>query len=291
MRNTHLILMIAALLALSGCKKDDTTEAPEDAAAPTGMLGAATDKAKAHAAAAVPQPDANKPLASYRELDTDSTDAMFLYQAVSNMPPDFEKLAAKYSKEYQETSDSFRKQELLTALKPQMEQMIAQAKSSPYASITLKYSNNLEAYDFQRKGFPVFAFGENVRQEVLGEYPNTNSLTWINRGQVAFAPVANESAAREIENLRTRHQYDKPPLVKVYFFAQSANLNSDEINAVVTRVQITDKSGRVLADYGPDGSFPQQALGSAQSEAEAACATGDAAACDAAQAAVDAAAN
>lgn len=253
MRNSTLLLMLAVALALSACKKDD--DATNNTATPSGLLGQAADKAKAEgAAAALPQPDASKPLSSYRKLGDNNADAMFLYQAVSSLPPDYEKLANGISKEFRDTSDSFRKQELLVALKPQMEQLIAQAKASPYGYITLKYNNNLEAYDFQRKGFPVFSFGENTQKEHLGDYSFGKTLNWVNRGQVAFAPVGDEAAARLIERMRTKDRYDNPPLLNVYFFAQSANLNSDEINAVVTRVQIIDKSGRVLAEYGPDGS-------------------------------------
>lgn len=253
MRNSTLLLMLAVALALSACKKDD--DATNNTATPSGLLGQAADKAKAEgAAAALPQPDASKPLSSYRKLGDNNADAMFLYQAVSSLPPDYEKLANGISKEFRDTSDSFRKQELLVALKPQMEQQIAQAKASPYGYITLKYNNNLEAYDFQRKGFPVFSFGENTQKEHLGDYSFGKTLNWVNRGQVAFAPVGDEAAARLIERMRTKDRYDNPPLLNVYFFAQSANLNSDEINAVVTRVQIIDKSGRVLAEYGPDGS-------------------------------------
>ena len=255
MRNSTLLLMLAVALALSACKKDDDANATNNAAAPSGLLGQAADKAKAEGAtAALPQPDASKPLTSYRKLGNSNADAMFLYQAVSSLPPDYEKLANGISKEFRDTSDSFRKQELLAALQPQMEQQIAQAKASPYGYITLKYNNNLEAYDFQRKGFPVFSFGENTEKERLGDYSFGKTLNWANRSQVAFAPVGNEAAARLIEGMRTKGRYDNPPLLNVYFFAQSANLNSDEINAVVTRVQVIDKSGRVLAEYGPDGS-------------------------------------
>lgn len=261
MTKTMLTLAIAATLALTGCKKDTGSgggDATADAAMPTGLLGEATGKAQAAAAeAALPQPDKTRPLASYRKL-ANGTDALFLYQAASSLPPDYEKLAQAYSSEFRETSDSFRKQELLAALKPQMEQLVGQAKASPYAYITLKYNNNLEAYDFQRKGFPVFSFGENTQQERVGDYSSGKTLNWVNRSQVAFAPVADETAARAIESMRTNGKYNNPPLLNVYFFAQSANLNSDEINAVVTGVQIIDKSGRVLAEYSPDGSVPAQ---------------------------------
>ena len=250
MNYTPLTFALTAMLALSACKPDPAVVAAKDA-----EERAETEiAAKAEAEAKLPQPDMDKPLASYKLLEDSGSDSIFLYQAVSNMPPDFEKLAGMYSKEYREASDSFRKQELLTALKPQMQQHIADAQSSPYAYIKLDYNNNLEAYDFQRKGFPVFSFGENTRKEVLGDYNSSSTLNWINKSQVAFAPIADESVAREIEGMRTKQRHNNPPRLKVYFLAQSADLNSNEINAYVTRVQIVDKSGRVLAEYGPDGS-------------------------------------
>ncbi len=266
MNHKPLSFALIAALALTACKQDPAVVAAKDAE----KRAEAEVAAQAEAEAKLPQPDMKKSLASYKLLDDDGSDSIFLYQAVSNMPPDFEKLAGMYSKEYREASDSFRKQELLTALKPQMQQQIADAQSSPYAYIKLDYNNNLEAYDFQRKGFPVFSFGENTQKEVLGPYYSSTILNWINKHQVSFAPVANESAAREIEGLRTKGRYNNPPRLKVYFFAQSANLNSNEINAYVTRVQIVDKSGRVLAEYGPDGSVRAQATGEAQNSGNAA---------------------
>ena len=160
MRKTHLMLMITAMLALSACKKDDATETPDDAAAPTGMLGAATDKARANAAvAALPQPDANKPLSSYPEIES-GMQVMFLYVAASRLPPDYTKLAETFSSEYRGTSDSFRKNDLMQAIKPQLEEKIAIAKSAPYGWMEIEGHNGTAltihgyAYD-QTPGTPI----------------------------------------------------------------------------------------------------------------------------------------
>lgn len=255
MRKTHLMLMIAAMLALSACKKDDATETPDDAAAPTGMLGAATDKAKAQAAvAAMPQPDANKPLSSYPEIES-GMQVMFLYVAASRLPPDYTKLAETFSSEYRETSDSFRKNDLMQAIKPQLEEKIAMAKSAPYGWMEIDDSDNLGAYDFERKGFPVGEFEDSKYRYFNDNY--NYKIGWANYNQLAFLPVADEGTARQIEAMRSK--YDNTPRLKVYFFAQSADLDNQRVNALVTRVQITDKSGRVLAEYGPDGSVPVKA--------------------------------
>ena len=282
MHHRNLIFLALATLAVAACNKDggaNDTAGNDDDAQASGLLDKVVGKVKKEQAqAAIPQPDSKVPLSSYRKLGDKNADAMFLYQAVSSLPPDYEKLAQGFSKEFRETSDSFRKQELLAALQPQMEQQITQAKASPYGYITLNYNNNLESYDFQRKGFPVFSFGENTQQERLGDYNSGKALNWVNRSQVAFAPVADEAAARVIEGMRTKGRYNNPPLLNVYFFAQSANLNSDEINAVVTHVQITDKSGRVLAEYGPDGSVLPAESASGNSNGNGIDAAADAAA-------------
>ena len=285
MRKTILMLMTASVLALSACKQDSkNTDAGSgtDRPAATGVLGAAADKAKAKTVAAtVPQPDATKPLSSYPEVDS-GMQIMFLYVAASRLPPDFTKLAETYSSEYRETNDSFRKNDLMQAIKPQLEEKIAVAKSMPYGWMDIDDSDNLGAYDFERKGFPIEEFQSGRYRYINDAYQY--KLTWANHGQVAFAPVPDEAVARQLEAMRTNYS-DKPKL-KIFFFAQSADLNEQKVNAIVTRVQITDKSGRVLAEYGPDGSVRVET----GDDAKSACDTGDATACDAAQAAADAAA-
>lgn len=285
MRNITLTLMMASLLALPACKQEAKESDPASARAasePTGMLGAAADKAKANtAAAAVPQPDASKPLSSYAEVDS-GLQIMFLYVAASRLPPDFLKLAETYSSEYRETNDNFRKNDLMQAIRPQLEEKIAIAKSMPYGWMDIDDSDNLGAYDFARKGFPIEEF-QSERYRYVND-ASEYKLSWANHDQVAFAPVPEETVARQLESMRTN--YSNKPRLKIFFFAQSADLNEQKVDALVTHVQITDQSGRVLAEYGPDGSVRVEA----GDDAKSACDTGDAAACDAAQAAADAAA-
>ena len=152
----------------------------------------------------------------------------------------------------------------------------------PYGWMDIDDSDNLGAYDFERKGFPIDEFESERYRYINDAYQY--KLSWANHGQVAFAPVPDEAVARQLEAMRTNYS-DKPKL-KIFFFAQSADLNEQKVNAIVTRVQITDKSGRVLAEYGPDGSVRVET----GDDAKSACDTGDATACDAAQAAADAAA-
>lgn len=252
MRHTILLLMIAATLALPACNKDAKdagTPANDSPEAPSGMLGEAANKAKAEqAAAALPQPDTSKPLASYTELDS-GNQIMFLYVAASKLPPDYEKLAQSYSREYRESNDSFRKNDLLQAIKPQLDQKIAMAKADPYGWMQIDDAR-LGAYDFDRKGFPVGEFEEG-RYRYFNDAYDYN-IGWSNYAQMGFLPVADEATARQIESIRAK--YGSQPRLKVYFFAQTADLDNQRVNALVTRTQLVDRSGRVLAEYGPDGS-------------------------------------
>ncbi|MGY0612703.1 hypothetical protein [Luteimonas sp. A501] len=255
MRKTTLVFIATSALALSACSKDagnaDTTAANADAAAPSGLLGAAADKAKVEsAAAALPQPDANKPVSEYPQLEG-GNQIMFHYVAASKLPPDYAKLAEPFSKEYRSTSDTFRRNDLLQAIRPQLDQQIAQAAANPYGWMKVSDAN-LGSYDFDRKGFAVGEFADSTTRYFNDNYGY--KIGWSNYNQLAFAPVADEAAARRIESMRTG--YNDRPQLKVHFFAQSADLNDQKVNAVVTHVQITDKSGRVLASYGPDGSVP-----------------------------------
>lgn len=249
----HLTALAAALLlaACGGKKNDDSNN---DAPPAGSLLEAAKEKGvEAAKQDALPKPDADRPLSSYPEL-TSGQQVMFLYAAASKLPPDFEKMAEVYSREYRQSSDAFRKNDLLQAIKPQIEQGIAQAAAHPYAWVELE-DTQLESYDFQRKGFVVKEFEGGITR-YFSDSPQY-TYTWANRDQMAFAPVADEAIARELEAMRTR--WDRKPRLKVFFFAQSADLNAQKVNAVVTRVQITDRSGRVLVEYGPDTSIPTNA--------------------------------
>lgn len=266
-------IAILAVLALSACKKDDAKADAEGASAPSGLLGNATAEATAKAKAAearvsLPQPDAAKPLAAYTELES-GNQIMFLYVAASKLPPDYTKLASAYSKEFRDTSDAFRQNDLLQAIKPQLEQKIAQASADPYGWMEVDDAR-LGAYDFERKGFPVGEFEDGRYRYFNDAYDY--KIGWANYSQLAFAPVADEAIARQLESMRTG--YSNTPRLKIYFFAQSADLDNERVNALVTRVQITDKSGRVLAEYGPDGSVSVEAKPEADQECldPAACA-------------------
>ena len=253
MLSKPLSLALLTALALCGCKKD---ESKSNAPAPTGLLGQATEKATqaetaAKREAALPQPDASKPLSSYAEVDS-GLQIMFLYVAASRLPPDFLKLAETYSSEYRETNDNFRKNDLMQAIRPQLEEKIAIAKSMPYGWMDIDDSDNLGAYDFARKGFPIEEF-QSERYRYVND-ASEYKLSWANHDQVAFAPVPEETVARQLESMRTN--YSNKPRLKIFFFAQSADLNEQKVDALVTHVQITDQSGRVLAEYGPDGSVP-----------------------------------
>ena len=252
MKKTTLLLLpvpaLLAILALSACGKDDGVSgnaASAGAGAAGGLSGSdAREEVPASAARGLPRPDMKKSLDDYPELQS-GQQIMFLYTAASRLPPDFAKLAEHYSRDYRDTSDSFRKNDLLQAIKPQLEQQIAAAAASPYAWMPVDNAQ-LGAYDFERKGFPVNEF-DNEGQRYFRDN-HGYKLSWANRDQVRFAGVADEAQARELESMRTRHRLG----LKVYFFAQGANLNSQTIDAHVTRVQVVDRDGRVLADYGPN---------------------------------------
>lgn len=241
---------LAAATILAACGKDDTlTEhGPES----TGALAAAVKQAEETSRQdAVPKADPAKPLSTYPEVKS-GQQVMFLYVAASKLPPDFEKLAENFSREYRQSNDAFRKNDLLQALKPQLEQGIAQAAENPYGWVELSDAD-LQTYDFTRKGFTVGEFTSSGRYRYFNDASGYR-YTWANGEQVAFAPVEDEAIARELEAMRSK--WNATPRLKVYFYAQSADLNSSMVNAVVTRVQITNRSGHVLVEYGPDGSAP-----------------------------------
>lgn len=245
-KNSLLAAALPLIIVLAGCSKKDETAADAAAIAEDTLLGTAQSQGQADAQqAALPKPDKTKPLDSYPELKG-GQQVMFLYAAAAKLPPDFEKMAQTFSSEYRQTKDAFRKNDLMQALKPQIEQQIAAAAAQPYAWVDLDDAD-LGSYDFERKGFPVGEFLAEHHRYFNDAYDY--SYTWSNRNQVDFAPVSDEALARQIEGMRSK--WNSKPGLKIFFFAQSADLNSQRIQALVTHVQLIDRQGRVLVEYGP----------------------------------------
>jgi len=270
------VAILAACATLAACGKQgaDTPDASAGKPAPTGMIAEAARQAEAQAKiAALPKPDMARPLTDYAKLDG-GEQLMFLYLAAARLPPDYAAIASEFSSDYRDTSDTFRKQDLLTALMPQIDARIGAAVQQPYAWMEVKASDNLAGYDFQRGGFPVQEF----QQEMTRYFNDAHSyrLTWANREALMFATVKDEAVAREIEGMR--NEYNNNPRLKVYFFAQAVDLDSKHVKAYVTRVQITDRSGRVLAEYGPDASAATVTASPAAEQSDAAAAFSAAAA-------------
>lgn len=243
-KNAALLLAIASL-ALGGCGKKD---ADENANSATNGKTIAEIAAEAPAAVPVilPQPNMSKPLDSYTEINS-GIQLMFLYEATSGMPVNYEKVAKQYSKEYRNESDSFKQRDLLTALKPRIDAEIAAVKANPYGVFEIS-SNPLSDYDFDRKGFPVETFNDERYHYFNDAYEY--KLGWANYRQLAFAPASDEAIARQLESMRT--DYSNQPRLRVFFFAQSVDLNDTKIKAYVTTVQIIDKRGQSLLTYLPN---------------------------------------
>lgn len=260
-------IALFCMLAVAGCKKTHDTDAAPQASSTSDTAEASEAKPEAPA---LPKADLNKPLTDYRELKG-GEDVMFMYVAASKLPPDYDKLASAFSQEYRSTSDTFRKRDLLAAIKPQLDQGIADAKANPYHWVTLE-DEKLDPYDFDRKGFALDEF-DGGKRRYFTDY--SFFYTWVNNQQVAFAPVQDEAIARALEADRTK--WNAKPQLRVYFFAQSADLNANATNAYVTRVQVLDKSGKVMAEYGPDASKPAQPPKDPECGDPASCAAQDAA--------------
>lgn len=242
----HAALLLAiASLALGGCGKKD---AEKNANSSTNGKTIAEIAAEAPAAVPVilPQPNMSKPLDSYVEINS-GIQLMFLYEATSGMPVNYEKVAKQYSKEYRNESDSFKQRDLLMALKPRIDAEIAAVKANPYGVFEID-RNPLSTYDFDKKGFPIQAFNDERYHYFNDAYEY--KLGWSNYRQLAFAPVSDEGIARQLENMRT--DYSNQPRLRVFFFAQSVDLNDTKIKAYVTTVQVIDKRGQSLLTYLPN---------------------------------------
>lgn len=198
----------------------------------------------AAAAANLAQPDWNTPTTAYVPV-TSGNQLMFLYTGMSGLPPDWDTLAGHYSNDYAQTNDAFRKHDLMAALQPQMQAAVANAKAHPYI-VWDAGDPQLSPYDFTRKGFPI---GNNELDPSSQLYVSDNSdyhLAFTNGNQFQFMPVADETVAKQIEQMRAAGRWNDPIKLRVFAFAQSADPSTDTVKAVITEVQLIGPHGNTL---------------------------------------------
>ncbi len=238
MKNPARLLALALFLAgsLAACSKHgDQPASPAQSKAP--VLGV-----QQAAPAELEQPNPLVSASSYIPI-TSGNQLMFLYYALSKMPPDFESMAMSFSQDYRNTNDAFKKNDIMSALKPQMLAAIEAAKSQRYGIWTLDYVP-VGHYDFNKKSF--FLNSPFLTGNGTGYYRDNSSYQVNLKNGDAFnaMPVADENVAKQIEALVSRGQGFT---VKIYFFAQSADLSQHYVNAVATRVDLIDRGGNILA--------------------------------------------
>ncbi|WP_343628374.1 hypothetical protein [Roseateles sp.] len=247
-RPALLALTLGATLCLgllTACGKQDAAttpgaQAPSLAAAqdPAALAKAAEDKR----VAALPKADAATPVDAYRAIDS-GNQLMYLFYAVSGMPPDMEQIAERLSQDYRATNDSFKRQDILKVLAPRVQSEIAAAGGHRYV-IWEADNDVVDHYDFERKRFPVkppFWKGES------NFYYNDNAFYKISFNgdeRVRGIPVADEAAARAIEDKVGKYGALR---LRVYAFVQDADLNSKTLRSQPVKLELLDKQGKVLA--------------------------------------------
>lgn len=232
--------MLAGALAACGQRTDTTTNvgAPTlaDATAPKAMEAIKADVARA----ALPKANKDTPLEDYVEFSS-GNQIMFAYLALAAMPVDYKEIASIYSRDFAQASDEFRKNDLLTALKPKIDDEVAKAGKRRYARMTIE--NPIQKYDFETKGFPV---DEALWQSGSYRYFNDNSayrLGFSNGDAFRYLKVASEESARAIEALRSKYE---PLQLVIYFFTQEADVSNKSIKAAIVKVDLIGKNGSVL---------------------------------------------
>lgn len=232
------VTILAAVAGLYACSKSPDTATPP-AANLADLASPAAQKQLAEKA--LPKGDPAYALTSYRSVDS-GNDVMFLFYGLSNLPVDYDKIAQSYSRDYQTTADSFKKQDLLTALKPRIDTAIAAAKDSRYVVLTTPNAM-LDAYDFNKKGFPL----TNVAQPGSYQYFFDNSnytIEYTNGPDYTFLKVDDEATARSIESMRSHF---RPLTIRLYAYAQDADPAANRVKLQIVHEQLLDGAGHVLA--------------------------------------------
>lgn len=239
-----LIYSILIVVGLSACNKNDNASNGTEKPASPSLSDLSNKSAVTQAVnTRLPKGDPSTPIANYRKIDS-GNQVMFLYFGLLNLPVDYEQVVESYSKEYQQTSDSFKKKDILGALKPRIDQEIAQAKSSPYLLLESTESSALERYDFAKKSFAVKDFAGSDRYTYY--YDNSQyRLAKTNATKFANLVVTDETKARAIEGYLSKSTGLRE---QIYVFAQDADPSNRQVKLEIMKYRLLSPSGEVLAE-------------------------------------------
>lgn len=231
-------------LALAACGKNADTPAAA-ASAPAPGLAELKDPATVAkvAEAALPKGDAATPLSNYRKVDS-GHQVMFLYFALANLPVPYEDIAQDYSTDYSRTTDSFKRNDIVTALKPRIDQEIVGAKGGRYIVTEQQDSSLLERYNFEKKSFAIKEFAESNRYTYFSDN-SKYTLATTNNSQFTSLPVSDETKARQIEGYLSKYAQLR---LQTYAYVQDADPSNRRVKLQVMKVRLLDPAGEVLAE-------------------------------------------
>jgi hypothetical protein len=255
----RLLLSLSAAALLVGCGdggrsdgKVSVPDTPENRAIAEKIRQQNEDRDKATQArdlaklrdASLPTGDQATPLERYTEMRSESQ-LMQIYYALSGLPVPWERLAEAVSNDFRSTRDSFERQEIMKVLKPKLEREIAGYTENRYVMIPVRVS--LNAYDFERGGFPMRGF----EADSYLSFGNRNYVVaYTNADQFSFAGITDESVAREIEGVRAKNPHGAYR-ARVYTFARDAGDESGRytVKAQIVKVVVEKPDGSVWFEY------------------------------------------
>lgn len=237
----YALWMIAALAA---CSKQDEQTALADTQSPTVMKKETENKK----AAEEPKADKNIPLERYQALDS-GAQVMFSYLAISGMPVIYEDVASAISEDYRRQSDEFKKRDILTAIKPRIDEEIAKAKSNRYYTASIIIF--LEKYNFEGKYFPVINFEDPHTHWYFSDLANY-SYSFHNLSKIARISTPDENLARTIESIRSSPALllssEKQFKLLIHFFVSGTQLDRRSIRGEIVRAELKDSKGQTLVE-------------------------------------------
>jgi len=206
-----------------------------------------TEQAEKDRVGKLPHADPGVPDSQYVELNGGYQLATLFY-ALSGMPPDFEALASAASEEYRGAGDEFRKRDLLQALRPKMEELIATFRDPKNRYFIMEESGlPIQHYDFKTSSFPVnFNVGPTA-YNFFNDAPKYH-LSYNNGSDFLRFPVADEQRAKDIEAMVSKYELQSGQ-ARLYVFVQEADTTNNQLKAQIVRVVLKDRKHAEIGRY------------------------------------------
>lgn len=232
-RNYKTLLPLFCILILAACSQDSNPLSPQSSGQNVNTQ----------------QGTSNNSFANKEEKYSDEIESVdgprsviYSYWAMAKVPVDYSDIASLISSKYRNERNEYKKDEILKTLQPSIDEEISRYKSfNKFRVDTGSYVYTLKDFDYQYKFFPINEMSD-------GSYFSFNEasayqLKFTNGSRFSRIQIDDKDLVERINKLSANFATH----LNIYYTSLGDEIGNTVILAKITKVELLDNKGNVLA--------------------------------------------